>query len=125
MRVWSTDLYRDPAPEVVRVAAAVRDALRTAQVVSASDVTNAEVKNADVTNAVPDSAVVADSAVTPTPEASAPPAETPKRARRRVRRAATERSADDSDTGWGDRPRSGDDPAHERWLNEQRPPHWE
>ena len=125
VRVWSTDLYRDPAPEVVRVAAAVRDALRTAQVVSASDVTNAEVKNADVTNAVPDSAVVADSAVTPTPEASAPPAETPKRARRRVRRAATERSADDSDTGWGDRPRSGDDPAHERWLNEQRPPHWE
>lgn len=32
-----------------------------------------------------------------------------------------DQTADDTDAGWGERP---DDGAHERWLTEQRPPHW-
>ncbi len=28
---------------------------------------------------------------------------------------------DDTDAGWGERPETG----HDRWLQEQRPPHWE
>lgn len=36
---------------------------------------------------------------------------------------AVERSADDSDTGWGEAPRPDGD--HESWLREQRPPHWD
>lgn len=31
-------------------------------------------------------------------------------------------TSDDTDTGWGERP---DEDAHDRWLREQRPPHWE
>ncbi|OPZ56560.1 MAG: hypothetical protein BWY91_00288 [bacterium ADurb.BinA028] len=43
--------------------------------------------------------------------------------RKKLKRSSAERSADDTDTGWGERPRSGDE--HDRWLEEQRPPHWE
>ncbi|KRE35981.1 hypothetical protein ASG73_15060 [Janibacter sp. Soil728] len=33
-----------------------------------------------------------------------------------------EQTRDDTDLGWGERP---DEDAHDRWLQEQRPPHWE
>ncbi len=54
----------------------------------------------------------------------------PKRGARRATRRGTGRGAqlepgqtsDDTDTGWGERP---DEDAHDRWLREQRPPHWE
>ncbi len=42
-----------------------------------------------------------------------------------------ERSADDTDTGWGEMPGGAagrsDERAedHEAWLREQRPPHWD
>lgn len=39
-----------------------------------------------------------------------------------TRRRRPEQTKDDTDLGWGDRP---DEDAHERWLREQRPPHWE
>lgn len=32
------------------------------------------------------------------------------------------RSADDTDTGWGE---LAPDDAHDSWLREQRPPHWD
>jgi len=41
--------------------------------------------------------------------------------RPRVRRVP-EQTTDDTDRGWGERP---DEDEHERWLREQRPPHWE
>lgn len=41
--------------------------------------------------------------------------------RRRVRRRP-EQTRDDTDLGWGERP---DEDEHDRWLREQRPPHWE
>lgn len=34
-----------------------------------------------------------------------------------------EQTSDDTDVGWGEAPESGD--AHDRWLLEQRPPHWD
>lgn len=37
-------------------------------------------------------------------------------------RAKPEQTRDDTDRGWGERP---DEDAHDRWLREQRPPHWE
>lgn len=43
---------------------------------------------------------------------SSPPAE----------RVRPEQTTDDTDAGWGERP---DEDSHERWLREQRPPHWE
>ena len=46
-----------------------------------------------------------------------PPAEPKPRERRRP-----EQTKDDTDRGWGERP---DEDAHDRWLQEQRPPHWE
>ena len=38
-----------------------------------------------------------------------------------VRRRRPEQTSDDTDQGWGERP---DEDEHERWLREQRPPHW-
>ncbi|GAB3693774.1 hypothetical protein [Angustibacter aerolatus] len=36
---------------------------------------------------------------------------------------AAEQTRDDTDEGWGERPRPLDE--HDRWLLEQRPPHWD
>ncbi len=41
---------------------------------------------------------------------------------RRPTTAQPEQSLDDTDAGWGERP---DEDGHDRWLREQRPPHWE
>lgn len=41
-------------------------------------------------------------------------------ARRPRRRLA--QTSDDTDRGWGER---RDESEHDRWLQEQRPPHWE
>lgn len=38
------------------------------------------------------------------------------------RRKRPEQTRDDTDSGWGERP---DESEHDRWLREQRPPHWE
>lgn len=37
-------------------------------------------------------------------------------------RRSPEQTRDDTDRGWGERPDESD---HDRWLREQRPPHWE
>lgn len=37
-------------------------------------------------------------------------------------RRRLEQTRDDTDRGWGEGP---DEDEHERWLLEQRPPHWE
>ena len=136
--MWSTDLYRDPAPEVVRVVAAVTGTLRariasapvdeamaspapaqpaepTGRVsVSTTQVTDTSAESSDA-SASSDPAASSDGPSNPDGEA--------KRVRRRFRRGGTERSLDDTDPGWGERQVRGD--AHDRWLTEQRPPHWE
>ena len=48
----------------------------------------------------------------------AKPAPSPSRPTR-----APEQTSDDTDVGWGEVPEAAD--AHERWLQEQRPPHWD
>jgi very-short-patch-repair endonuclease len=151
IRVWSTDLYRDPAPEVVRVVAAVTAALRARNSHAAAQLgataqaekptVPAEAEASTVPGTAEASTVPSEAEASTAPaeaEASTAPAEAeastvpaegptgesskPKR-RKRLRRGDVERSADDTDTGWGERPRSGDE--HDRWLQEQRPPHWE
>ncbi len=114
LRVWSTDLYRDPAREVARVIAAVREAAHP----------------------VPETGPETEPESDRGPETVAPES-TPDR-RRGPRRASSgptgpaEPSADsaplidptpdDTDAGWGE---PGDGDQHERWLQEQRPPHWD
>ena len=43
--------------------------------------------------------------------------------RPRVRRRRPDQTSDDTDRGWGEVPTEEDE--HDRWLREQRPPHWE
>lgn len=84
VRVWSTDLFRDPARDVSRVVA-----LTGAGHVGTDD----------------------------RGETAAAPPQTLPRPRR-----VLEQTSDDTDAGWGE-PTGSD--AHDRWLQEQRPPHWE
>lgn len=48
-------------------------------------------------------------------------ASTDEKGRRGTRRRVAQ-TKDDTDAGWGE---WADEDAHERWLREQRPPHWE
>lgn len=41
----------------------------------------------------------------------------------RARRRRADQTSDDTDRGWGEVPT--DEDAHDRWLQEQRPPHYE
>ena len=130
--MWSTDLYRDPAPEVVRVVAAVTGTLRariTSAPVDEAMASPAPAQPAEPTGRVSvsttqvtDTSAESSDASASSDRPSSPDGEA-KRVRRRFRRGGAERSLDDTDTGWGDRPTGGD--AHDRWLTEQRPPHWE
>jgi very-short-patch-repair endonuclease len=145
LRVWSTDLYRDPAPEVARIMTAVREQARALGTPIADE-------SDELTPTVPDEPegrVAADSGVEPSAgsesEGLAPandeavgsngsrqPASSPRssarRRRRAVRRGTTEtadpaaQTTDDTDVGWGEHRDNG---AHEQWLRDQRPPHWD
>ena len=135
IRVWSTDLYRDPAPEVVRVVAAVTATLRArnAQVAAAEALEPKAPEPAGESEpsvAEPNSAQETEAAAESKPTEAAKASEVGEVGeaakpgkRKKLKRSSAERSADDTDTGWGERPRSGDE--HDRWLEEQRPPHWE
>jgi DNA polymerase III delta prime subunit len=163
VRVWTTDLFRDPARDVARVNAAVQQAVAsrlTATVASAAPPAPAPVE-ATVDSAAPPtparapeeptadpapSAPGPDAAADPAPEAETfdeflPIADEGARQRRargrkakRVIAPATseqpdaptldlpaQQTEDDTDRGWGERQ---DESAHDRWLREQRPPHW-
>jgi len=98
VRVWSTDLFRDPARDVARVIAAVRDAsaARPAQVRAAADT-----KPPDTTTAGHEPAGSKDHVA--------------------VTKSRPEQTCDDTDAGWGERPDEG---AQDQWLRDQRPPHW-
>jgi hypothetical protein len=96
VRLWSTDLFRDPARDVARVIAAVRQASAAK---SASDL--AETEPAD------------------TEPADTKTADTKPRVA--TTRSKPEQTRDDTDAGWGERP---DQESQDQWLQEQRPPHW-
>lgn len=56
-------------------------------------------------------------------EDTTPEEEPARRPKPRVRRRRPDQTSDDTDRGWGEVPTEED--AHDRWLQEQRPPHWE
>ena len=162
VRVWSTDLYRDPAREVARIVAEVREIVRAerpepaaaAAVVPVEEAVEQAVEekvveetvlegadvagrdrsdgdaaqstpgesNAAASRPAPQSAAQPDPAARPEPGARAEPGAQAVPAARPAPRRRPEQTRDDTDAGWGERPDGG---AHDRWLQEQRPPHWE
>jgi len=95
VRVWSTDLFRDPARDVARVSAAVRAASEALR--------------------VGEDATAPQSLEEPAQKAADPNRQATST------RSKPEQTRDDTDAGWGERPREG---SHDQWLREQRPPHW-
>jgi hypothetical protein len=99
VRIWSTDLFRDPARDAARVSAAVR----------AASVSQAASHPAGGDATVPE------------------PREEPEHRSGGPGAGATatgskpEQTRDDTDAGWGERQHEG---SHDQWLREQRPPHW-
>ena len=98
-RVWTTDLYRDPTREEARILAAVHEA-------TSGDFTAARRDEGSVDEGSVDEGSVD---------------EGPAGGQRKARRSP-DQTRDDTDAGWGEF--SGGD-AHDEWLHEQRPPHWE
>ena len=96
VRVWSTDLFRDPAREVARVSAAVLRA--------------SEARLPDEVSTGPRSQVEPDTEVGQELDPLVTSA-----------RSKPEQTRDDTDAGWGEKPHED---SHDEWLREQRPPHW-
>ena len=129
VRVWSTDLFRDPARDVARVVAAAQRASKRISDEEASRVPETPVDQDAAQVAVdqdaPESPEAPDAPETGQSEGQ-PDADTDDSARKRriMRRRpkrGPEQTLDDTDRGWGEHT---DDSAHDRWLQEQRPPHW-
>ena len=96
VRVWSTDLFRNPARDVARIRATV---------LAASE-------------ALSD---VGDAPAVREPEDERPQESADAKAQAGPVGSKLEQTSDDTDAGWGERPNEG---AHDQWLQEQRPPHW-
>ena len=137
VRVWSTDLFRDPARDVARVVAAAQRASKRISDEEASRVPETPVDQEPVVgqsgSGVPEQAATRE---LPAPEAreavetgqsegqpDADPDESVRKRRILPRRPTRgpEQTLDDTDRGWGEHT---DESAHDRWLQEQRPPHW-
>jgi hypothetical protein len=116
VRVWSTDLFRDPARDVARVAAAVRAASAARPVTTR----RAGTRSSDIE--LPD-AKPAEAEAEAAAEVAAKPAEAkPADGKARVARGSKpEQSRDDTDAGWGEQ---ANEDAQDQWLRDQRPPHW-
>jgi hypothetical protein len=154
VRVWSTDLFRDPARDVARVVALTQRAsekARSSQAAQRGETGAVDEKDPQqqeqqapaperVDEQTPDAersgsveglgagdSEAGDTeaeALFPAPEQAPAPAEEDGRKRRVLRRRpkrAPEQTKDDTDAGWGE---LFDNSSHDRWLQEQRPPHW-
>lgn len=144
VRVWSTDLFRDPARELARILNVVSAASPEPEPVPLSDsaddadpadgadhgedVTDASASTEDQPQGAPDGDAGTDS----TPLAESADDGSTKRKRRRVFRRAT--GGPDASEHYGSTrddldPTSiehrGDEAAREQWLKDQRPPHYE
>jgi hypothetical protein len=101
VRVWSSDIFRDPAHDIARIVTAAEG-----REVQPDEAEQGEAGEARTT---PDAAEAAGElgrlAVGSSPRAG-----------------AVDQTRDDTDAGWGEYSDRG---AHDRWLQEQRPPHWE
>ncbi len=125
--VATVDLFRDPAREEARIVSAL-EGLRARKTVPAGTPKSrrAAAGPATVGDAAPlvtitpaSTPPAQSSAQGPTPPSYNMPADTAITSRRR---RPVEQTRDDTDAGWGERPR---DSAHDHWLEENRPPHWE
>jgi very-short-patch-repair endonuclease len=144
LRVWSTDLFRDPAKEIARILRVVRDDdLFTAREGQPRPVDGAAEnstqgaaegsgESGDATPGADEVPAADQGADIEPPSAEAQPAPKARRKRRRVFRKGTAAAdetpspgstLDDTDAGWGEGAAEGS--ARDRWLEEQRPPHYE
>ena len=120
-RVWSSDIFRDPAHDIARIVTIAdgRDVEDDGEEPQDDAMKHEEAGRVlaehDETAPAADATVGGVAGERPGGE------DAPKRRRRR-RGPAPEQTRDDTDAAWGEIP---DGAAHERWLREQRPPHWE
>ena len=145
VRVWTTDIFRDPARDVARVVAAAHrasekpgarapapspDSASTGPAAEVAGRAAAEPAEDTAEDTAEETAKGTDegTAESRAEDAHAEPAGADRgdeaRKRRLVRRrpkVAPEQTRDDTDAGWGE---YADTSAHDRWLQEQRPPHW-
>jgi len=134
LRIWSTDLFRDPAREVARIVKLARDDSRRSPRDDPSlDVPvppHPEPDRPEPGRPAPDRPAPDRFEESGTHTVDAPQARG-KRRRRRVFRKGTAEAAtedtygttrDDTDAGWGERP---DSSSRDQWLQDQRPPHYE
>jgi len=129
LRVWSSDVFRDPAPDIARIVAAAEGREEAPDEPAADAVVPEEGeagRHPEDRSGDDGSDPSETSEGEPSPAGASAPAsgaEGPRtgRIRRRGRRAP-DQSTDDTDAGWGE---YTDESAHDRWLREQRPPHWE
>jgi hypothetical protein len=127
LRVWTTDIFRDPARDVARVTAAVWEASNAAADVDGLASAGLPTGVLPGTGGADDSPEQPHEAGAPSEQdagtsasgGSARRGKSKGKRRRRFRRP--EQTSDDTDQGWGER---ADEDAHDRWLEEQRPPHW-
>ena len=128
--VWSTDVYRDPAREVARIVAEVRAHLREVATTAVTHHATETGKAAAAETAAHEHAelaveeqVSADQVAEEADvdgDAMSDEHSTPEPPKPRVK-PTVDQTRDDTDAGWGER---ADESAHDRWLEEQRPPHW-
>ncbi|MDV3221874.1 MAG: DNA helicase, partial [Intrasporangium sp.] len=130
LRVWSTDLFRDPAREISRILRVARDDRRPAPAAER----NGAAAEADAQEAPPVRPAGPVTDPSPSPDRDrpdAPPGTGKGRRRRRVFRKGTAESAiedhygptrDDTDLDWGER---AETLARDEWLQDQRPPHYD
>jgi hypothetical protein len=147
-RVWSTDVFRDPAREIARLVTLAR-ATRPPEAVPSGEAAGEPSIDAvpPASTSEADEAEAALGAAQPvpesTPESEPEPAPAPRKRRRVFRKgtgaasdladsdearsgepgAGLGRSSDELDLGWGERPDGAG--VGDRWLEEQRPPHYE
>lgn len=135
LRVWTTDLFRDPAREISRIVRVARDDRRPTMLgeppVAAPprpESVQAEPARDEPAGGGPDGAPPSRNG-SPLEDGAEPVPG--RRRRRRVFRKGTAESAtdesygstaDDTDRGWGETVESG---SRDQWLQDQRPPHYE
>jgi hypothetical protein len=135
VRVWTTDLFRDPAQDVARVLKSVQTATGRALPLDDDTEPSASGEPASAEPSPPageaaaegpagdpsEDAASAEPAAIASDEPAAGAEGSGKKRLLRRRKRSPEQTADDTDAGWGERPEGAD---RDRWLMEQRPPHW-
>jgi REase_MTES_1575/AAA domain/Protein of unknown function (DUF4011) len=113
VRIWSTDLFRNPARDVARVIAAVHSASASRPTGSGVEQVRGQSAQGQPAHRQPTGGLA--SGIQASNGGPAPARQPDAGA------SSPEQSHDDTDAGWGERP---NDEADDQWLREQQPPHW-